>query len=187
MPCCRRARPGRESAARILSSVARMASVPSAVEVAGHAAGHDDVAQQPMAECGVRMRAARSRASTLQWACIRVKEASLQMAPMSPRWLASRSSSASSARSQTARSGTTSSERRFGGPRERVGIGDGAVARDASGELDGALELAPVISPSMPLWVYPSRCSSRTTVSPLAVKRKCPGSMIPACTGPTAI
>ena len=36
------------------------------------------------------------------------KEASLQIAPMSPRWLASRSSSASSAHSQTARSGTTS-------------------------------------------------------------------------------
>jgi len=27
----------------------------------------------------------------------------------------------------------------------------------------------------IPLWVYPQRCSSRTTFSPLAVKRKCPG------------
>ena len=46
---------------------------------------------------------------------------------------------------------------------------------------------APAMSPSIPLWVYPNRCSSRTTVSPLAVNRKCPGSMMPACTGPTAI
>src|SRR5258708_34479643 len=40
---------------------------------------------------------------------------------------------------------------------------------------------------SMPLCTYPSRSSSRTTVSPFAVKRKCPGSMMPAWTGPTGI
>ena len=42
-------------------------------------------------------------------------------------------------------------------------------------------------SPSMPRWTWPSRSSSRTTVSPLALKRKWPGSMMPACTGPTGI
>ena len=49
-------------------------------------------------------RSTRSR-STPQWACISANAASLQIAPMSPRWLATRSSSAISARSQTARGG----------------------------------------------------------------------------------
>src|SRR6202048_3170598 len=43
------------------------------------------------------------------------------------------------------------------------------------------------MSCSMPLCTYPSRSSSSTTVSPFAVKRKCPGSMMPAWTGPTGI
>ena len=51
-------------------------------------------------------RNTRSR-STPQWACMSAKAASLQMAPISPRWFARRSSSAMSARSQAARGGAS--------------------------------------------------------------------------------
>ena len=40
---------------------------------------------------------------------------------------------------------------------------------------------------SIPLWTYPSRSSRFRIVSPTAWKRKWPGSMIPAWTGPTGI
>ena len=56
-------------------------------------------------------RSTRSRRMA-QCACIRPNEASLQMAPTSPRWLASRSSSAISARSHTARGGGATSSAR---------------------------------------------------------------------------
>jgi len=50
-----------------------------------------------------------------------------------------------------------------------------SVARRAARSMS-----APLQSASIPLWAYPRRSSSRTMVSPLAVKRKCPGSIIPA-------
>ena len=75
----------------------------------------------------------RSR-SMPQWACMSAKEASLQIAPMSPKWFASRSISAMRARSQTARAGGSISQRRLGGAGEGVGVGDGRVARDAPGK-----------------------------------------------------
>ena len=40
---------------------------------------------------------------------------------------------------------------------------------------------------SMPRWTNHSRILSRRTVSPTTENRKCPGSMSPACTGPTGI
>ncbi len=40
---------------------------------------------------------------------------------------------------------------------------------------------------SVPLWVKYSRDFMSMIVSPTTLKRKCPGSMIPACTGPTGI
>ena len=73
-------------------------------------------------------------------ACISVKDASLQIAPMSPKWLARRSSSAISARSQTARGGDVDAERRLDRAREGERIGDGAVAGGAAGELRGLVE-----------------------------------------------
>ena len=67
-------------------------------------------------------------------------------------------------------------------------IGDGANRpRCGQASRAAAAMSAPAISPSIPLWTYPSRSSSRTMVSPAAVKRKCPGSMMPAWTGPTGI
>ncbi len=57
---------------------------------------------------GLAARSTCSR-STLVWASIIAKAASLQIAPISPRWLASRSSSAMTPRSVKARSGTSTS------------------------------------------------------------------------------
>jgi hypothetical protein len=63
--------------------------------------------QSIISRCPKQALATRSTCSRrmLQWAWISEKEASLQMAPMSPRWLARRSSSAIRARSQMARWG----------------------------------------------------------------------------------
>ena len=75
------------------------------------------------------------------WACMSENEASLQIAPMSPKWLASRSSSAISARSQTARGGTSIAERGLDGAGEGERIGDRAVAGGAAGEPRGLVEV----------------------------------------------
>ena len=56
------------------------------------------------------------------------------MAPMSPKWLAMRSSSAISARSQTRARRRLDAERGLDGAGEGERVGDGAVARDAAGE-----------------------------------------------------
>ncbi len=39
----------------------------------------------------------------------------------------------------------------------------------------------------MPRWTNHSRAFIRTMVSPTTENLKCPGSIIPACTGPTGI
>ena len=78
-------------------------------------------------------RSTRSR-SMPQCASMRLNDASLQIAPKSPRWLAIRSSSAITPRSQTARGGGSMPSAALDGASEREGIGDRAVARDAAGE-----------------------------------------------------
>ena len=63
------------------------------------------------------------------------KEASLQMAPMSPKWLARRSSSRHQRAQEDGARRRLETERRLDGAGEGDGVGDGAVARDAAGEL----------------------------------------------------
>jgi len=60
-----------------------------------------------------------------------------------------------------------------------------------SPEIDSASRIFPIPgspgkSDSIPLCWYPRRISRFWIVSPAHEKRKCPGSMIPAWTGPTA-
>jgi hypothetical protein len=86
------------------------------------------------------------------WACISAKAASLQTAPMSLMWLARRSSSAMTARSQWARGRGLDAEGGFGGAGEGERIGHGAVAGDPAGEPGRGREVGPGQRPSMPLW-----------------------------------
>ena len=67
-------------------------------------------------------------------------------------------------------------------------MADGGVARDPLGQLEAGLAASlPSKSRSIPLWTNHSRAFMRRMVSPTTQKRKCPGSMSPACTGPTGI
>ena len=99
--CCRRARPARGNARRIVAQQRR--GSPRAPGASRSAATPPGTTRSIISRWPKQARAARSTCSrsTPQCACMSAKAASLQMAPMSPRWLASRSSSAISARSQT--------------------------------------------------------------------------------------
>ena len=136
--CCRRARSGRK--------------LPSNVRQRGldarRAGGVEDQPRRrrespdPSSADGRsshRRRAAPSRRIP-HCACMIENEASLQTAPMSPKWLASRSSSAISARRKVARGGTLTSSA-TSTARECRGIGDRAVAGGAAGEPRGLLEV----------------------------------------------
>src|SRR5437867_8979034 len=78
-----------------------------------------------------------------------------------------------------------------GQPLERLAIGQrmghGLVSRHTLGERRRPLEGQRLEELFRPLCTKPSRVSRLTIVSPSTVKRKWPGSMIPACTGPTVI
>ena len=79
-------------------------------------------------------------------------------------------------------------ERVFDGEAVGERVRDGGVAADAFGQFDRAARPAgPAKSFSMPRWTNHSRALSRSTVSPATEKRKWPGSISPACTGPTGI
>ena len=56
-----------------------------------------------------------------------------------------------------------------------------------SASLTPSAGLRPSKSFSVPLCVKYSRCFRSMIVSPTALNRKWPGSMMPACTGPTGI
>ena len=107
------------------------------VEVGRHAARHDAVHHQAVAEAGV----GRAQHVLAQHAAVGMHAARTRhrcrSAPMSPKWLAMRSSSAISARSQSARGGTSSAKRRLDGLGEGHRIGHRAVAGDAAGEPGG--------------------------------------------------
>ena len=116
-----------------------MMPLPAVVDVAGHAAGHDDVAHQAMAEGGVGC----AQDALAQHAAMGVHQRKggivadgADVAEMVGKPLEFRQQRAQPDRAI----GHDEFQRRFGRPRKRVGIGDGAVARHASGELDGALE-----------------------------------------------
>ena len=72
---------------------------------------------------------------------------------------------------------------------EAVGevVADGGVAGDPFGELDAVRRVRPWKSRSMPLWTNHRRAFMLRMVSPTTENRKWPGSMRPACTGPTGI
>ena len=108
-------------------------------QVAAHSAGdHASIIRRwPKQAFAARSTCSRSRP---QLACMMLNEASLHTAPMSPRWLASRSSSAASARSHTARGGAAAPSAVLDGSGERDRVGDRAVAGDAAGEASRALE-----------------------------------------------
>ena len=123
----------------MLSSVAWMISPPLIVEVAGHATGHDDIPHQSMAECGIGC----AQDALAQHAAMRVHQREggvvadrADVAEMVGKPLEFREQ-----RPQPDRAiGHDKLQRRLGGLRKRIGIGDRAVARYASGELDGPLE-----------------------------------------------
>ena len=84
-------------------------------------------------------RSTRSR-SMPQCASMMLNDASLQIAPKSPRWLAIRSSSAITPRSQMRARRRLDAERRLHRAREGECIGDRAVARRAAGKPRGLLQ-----------------------------------------------
>ena len=107
---------------------------------------------------------------------------------MSVTWLYSRSSSSSSARIRCASSGTLDAEGVLDGQAVGQRVADGGVAADAFGQFDRAgWAVRPSKSFSMPRWTNHSRALSLRMVSPTTEKRKWPGSISPACTGPTGI
>ena len=122
-----------------------------------------------------------------QCECATAKPVSLAIMPKSATWLYRRSSSSRTTRRWRARSGT-------------------AVAEAASSAWQYASAWPIVVSPdtrsasstppsgarpsksfSVPLCVKYRRDFMSMTVSPTTLKRKWPGSMTPACTGPTGI
>ena len=64
---------------------------------------------------------------------------------------------------------------------------DRAVAGDAFRERDASCDVLALEERSMPRCTNHSRAFIFRIVSPTTEKRKCPGSMSPACTGPTGI
>ena len=78
-------------------------------------------------------------------------------------------------------------ERALDGHREGEGMADGRVPAEPLGERYTVRGLRPSKSFSMPRWTNHSRAFIRTMVSPTTENLKCPGSIIPACTGPTGI
>ncbi len=97
-----------------------------------------------------------------------------------------RSRSSASARSQQRARGTARSGDRLRAPGIGPGVRDGGVARDARRRAGGlrARQHRVEALARCPCARSPSRSSSRSTFSPTTEKRKCPGSMMPACTGP---
>ena len=86
------------------------------------------------------------------------------------------------------RRGRSSDRRVLDGQAVRQRVPDGGVAADPLGQLDAASAGArPWNSFSTPLWTNHSRALSLRMVSPTTEKRKWPGSIMPACTGPTGI
>src|SRR5581483_576630 len=116
----------------------RSTSGPSALSSARTPPG---TMQSIIRRCPKQRAAARSTCSRSQPNCAwsMTNEASLHTAPMSPQWLARRSSSAISARSQTARGGG-STPLAASTAREGERVGDGAVARHPAGKSRGKLE-----------------------------------------------
>ena len=86
------------------------------------------------------------------------------------------------------RGGTGQSEGVLDGEAERQGVADGGVAADPFGQRRPRRRaVRPSESFSMPLWTNQSRALSLRMVSPTTEKRKWPGSISPAWTGPTGI